>query len=369
MLAAILTCALIPAVLFLWNLLLYTEPPPVDGVTLPSVSVLIPARNEEASIRAAVQSVLASRDIQFELIVLDDGSADRTAEIAAAIAEHDPRVRLEHAPPLPAGWNGKQHACHVLASLAKFETLCFLDADVRVAPAALARMTGFLSQSLSDLVSGFPLQETKTCLEWMLLPLIHFVLLGFLPIAGMRAFPFAPSLAAGCGQFILLRRSAYRACGGHREIRKTMHDGLLLPKLFRSHGYRTDIADLTNLASCRMYRSAAEVWRGLMKNATEGLAAPARILPFTILLFGGQVLPILLLPFATSAHARMVLIAASIAAYLPRLISMVRFRQNIFGALLHPAGVFLLLCLQWCALARKLAGVQATWKQRVYDVG
>jgi hypothetical protein len=203
----------------------------------------------------------------------------------------------------------------------------------------------------------------------MLLPLIHFVLLGFLPIALMRMFPYAPSLAAGCGQFLLLRRDAYRASGGHREIRTTMHDGILLPKLFRQSGYKTDIADLTRLAVCRMYYSSAEVWRGLMKNATEGLAAPSRILPFTILLFGGQVLPILLLPFAATTHGRLLLAAAIAAAYLPRLVAAVRFRQNIPGALLHPLGVFLLLCLQWCALGRKLAGVQATWKQRAYDVG
>ena len=85
----------------------------------------------------------------------------------------------------------------------------------------------------------------------------------------------------GCGQFILARREAYRKTGGHAEIRATMHDGLLLPQLFRRHGFRTDIADLTYLATCRMYHNAGEVWRGLAKNATEGMAAPSRILPFT----------------------------------------------------------------------------------------
>ena len=96
--------------------------------------------------------------------------------------------------------------------------LCFLDADVRLAPDALVRMSAFLMHSGSDLVSGFPRQETETPLEWLLLPLIHFVLLSYLPLAGMRALS-APGFAAGCGQFLMVRRDAYRKTGGHAQIR------------------------------------------------------------------------------------------------------------------------------------------------------
>ena len=179
-------------------------------------------------------------------------------------------------------------------STCRYEVLCYLDADVRVSPAALGRMHAFMERSKSDLVSGFPLQETETVLEWLLLPLIHFVLLGFLPLAGMRTFQ-AAGFAAGCGQFMMVRRKGYESTGGHAAIRSTMHDGLLLPKAFRKNGLRTDLADLTEQATCRMYRSAGEVWSGLSKNATEGMAAPARILPFSFLLFFGQVIPLLLL--------------------------------------------------------------------------
>ena len=76
-----------------------------------------------------------------------------------------------------------------------------------------------------------------------------------------------------------------------RQIKTTMHDGLLLPRLFRQCGYRTDLTDLTDLATCRMYRNARQVWQGLAKNATEGLAAPVRILPISLLLFLGQIVP------------------------------------------------------------------------------
>ena len=114
-----------------------------------------------------------------------------------------------------------------------------------------------------------------------------------------------------------------------------------------------------------MYTSAGEVWRGLAKNATEGMASPARILPFSAMLLLGQVLPLPLFLLAPSPFTAIALAAS----YAPRFIAAARFRQNLLGALLHPLGVMILLTLQWYALARKLGGRQATWKQRAYDLG
>jgi hypothetical protein len=328
----LLVCAAIPAILFCSNLGFFREPQRVIRQSERPISVLIPARNEERSISAAIASVLHSLDVEFELIVLDDASSDATAEIVRGFARIDPRVRIEYAPPLPPDWNGKQHACFILASIATHDTLCFLDADIRLEPAALARMQAFLSSSGAMLVSGFPQQETETWLERLLIPLIHFVLLGYLPFAGMRRFATTTSFAAGCGQFMMVRREPYRLAGGHSAIRATQHDGIMLPTLFRECGFRTDIADLTSLAHCRMYRSGREVWMGLMKNATEGLAAHTRIMPFTVLLACGQILPILMIPLVASRQDRIILLIAICASYLPRILGAVRFRQSWLSA-------------------------------------
>src|SRR5205823_4657325 len=126
-------CAAVPALLYLWNSFLFREPPGIGragGVSdrsppvahaprSPTVSVLIPARNEERGIAACVESVLASRHVELEVVVLDDHSTDRTSEIVRAIAAKDSRLRLETAPPLPEGWCGKQAACFALAKLAR----------------------------------------------------------------------------------------------------------------------------------------------------------------------------------------------------------------------------------------------------------
>ena len=206
--------ALIPCVLFLVNLRLYRPPlPPGLGDSIPSISVLIPARNEEANIGRALQSVLANRDVTLEVVVLDDHSSDRTAAVVNEFAARDGRVRLELAPPLPPGWCGKQHACAALAGHGRFPLLVFMDADVRLTSNALARMAGLMTATNVALASGVPRQEVGTFWEKLLIPLIHFVLLGFLPIARMRRSR-KPAFAAGCGQLFMARADAYRTCGG-----------------------------------------------------------------------------------------------------------------------------------------------------------
>jgi hypothetical protein len=362
-----LALAAIPCGLFLLNLFVYRPLPNRRLEIEKRVSVLIPARNEEANIRSTLEAVLANHGCDFEVIILDDHSTDRTAEIVSEIAARDSRVRLESAPPLPAGWCGKQHACYVLASLARHPLLAFIDADVCLAPDALSRMMAFMERSDVALASGVPQQGLGTFSERLLIPLIHFILLGFLPMRAMRRTRW-PSMSAGCGQLFIARRDAYQQCGGHAMLRDSLHDGLKLPRVFREAGFATDLFDATAVATCRMYHTNGETWRGLGKNATEGLAAPATIGPMTALLVGGQVLPFVLLSCAPKLSALGLLCAAlaSVLAFLPRLIGAWRFRQPLGGALLHPLGVLALLTIQWLALARHFLGKPSQWKGRSY---
>jgi hypothetical protein len=371
----VFVCALIPALIFSVNVWLFHRPGrPWNKRLLPPVSVLIPARNEERSIKAAIGAVLASRGVNLELIVLDDGSTDRTAEIVRAIAQENPRVRLETAPALPEGWNGKQHACWVLAGLATRDVFCFLDADVRVGTEAIYRMVSELNfvakkEPERALVSGFPRQVTGTFLEWLLLPLIQFVLLGFLPLAGER-WSGSSAFAAGCGQFMMVRREPYFESGGHSANPMTMHDGLLLPKLFREHGFRTGVYDLSRDAVCRMYTSAGEVWRGLAKNATEGMASPLRLPIFTVLLFVGQVIafPVALLFSARYPWTFNPATLGMLLSFFMRSFCAWRYQQLWRSVFLHPVGVLLLLMLQWYALLCRLFRRPVAWKERKYQV-
>ena len=322
--------------------------------------MLIPARDEEANIGPAVAAILASSGVELELIVLDDGSTDGTAAVLAGIA--DTRLRVIGGPALPPGWSGKQHACALLARAAHHELMVFTDADVRLAPDALARMAGFMQRHPAiGLASGFPRQVVRSWAEQLLLPLIHFLLLGFLPMSLMRRSG-RPGLGAGCGQLFIARRAAYERVGGHAAIRASLHDGITLPRAFRRAGEMTGLFDATSFASCRMYVSAAAVWAGLGKNATEGMARPLPLLIWTVLLLGGQVLPLALVLLApnTAAYAALVLSVGL------RLVLAVRFQQPAISALLHPLGILALLVIQWAALYRLLRGRPALWRGRAY---
>lgn len=333
---------------------------------LPSVSVLIPARDEEAAIGDSVRAVLASENVDVEVIVLDDNSTDSTADSVRRVAQTDSRVRCISGEALPEGWNGKQFACLQLSRAATHERLVFLDADVRLHQHALSCLIDRQDQTNVALLSAFPHQQTGTWLEKWLIPMMHLILLGFLPMARMRSTT-DPSLSAGCGQLFITRLNDYLCAGTHQAIKASRHDGIKLPRAFRKAGLTTDVVDGTELAECRMYVGAAEVTRGVIKNASEGIARPKVIGVFTILLLGASVLPIatLIASLLRGQSIPLVLsVIAVILAHLPRAIAAIRFRQPWFGAACHSLATPLFVFLQWLALFNSLTGRVIPWRGR-----
>lgn len=353
--------ALLPLVLIVANLLILK--PLAPGTSTRRLSVLIPARNEAMNLDAAIRSVLASEHEHFECLVLDDDSTDETATIVRSWASRDRRIRLVagagHDPTL---W-GKPQACAALAGAANGDYLVFMDADVRLAPDGLGRLAAALDRSGAAMLSGIPRQEMHGFAERLVVPLIHFVLLGFLPLAAMRASAL-PGFGVACGQLVAVRRDAYFDAGGHRRIADRIHDGMALARRMRAAGHMTDLADFGDLARCRMYRTTRALIAGFAKNAHEGLGSPRGIVPWSVLLVGGQVAWLVLLVAVPSAPLLPVALAG-LAAYLGRSLVDLRFGHPAAGALLHPAGVLALVAIQWYAALRRIAGHPVAWKARV----
>lgn len=339
---------------------------PQEAVARPQVSVLIPARDEAAGIAAGVTSALASNEVIVEVVVLDDNSTDDTAAIVQEIARNDDRVRLISGQMLPKGWNGKQFACYQLAQYARYERLVFIDADVKLQGNALADLVAYQDASGAALLSAFPHQITGTWLEKWLIPMMHFILLGFLPIDRMR-LSRQKAYASGCGQLFMTRRSDYQKAGTHESIRGSRHDGLKLPAAYRQADMATDIVDGTLLASCRMYCSASQVLRGLAKNASEGIASPALIIPFSSILLGGTALPWIGLVGSIVTGQTIALVVSIIAilvSHVPRTVAVHQFQQSWFGALCHTPAVITFVAIQWFAFVNHLLGRQVAWRGR-----
>ena len=337
-----------------------------------AVSILIPARNEAHHIRETVARALATRGVTVEVVVLDDQSSDDTAGIVQRMAAEDRRVRLVRSGALPDGWAGKQFACWQLAGAAAHDVLMFIDADVRLeADAATRAAAALLGDARRGLVSGFPREVTGSLAERLVVPWIHVLLLGYLPMARMRASR-DPAFAAGCGQWMVARRAAYRESQGHAAAPWSRHDGLSLPRAFRKAGWDTDLFDGTDLATCRMYGDAASVRHGFGKSAGEGMATPVAIVVWTVLLVPGHILPWALLvasAFAPSlplALASGVGVAANLAL---RMLLAKRLAQRPVDALLHPLGACCVLVIQWQATVRHVLGRTSSWKGRRYATG
>lgn len=361
---AVAILSLVPALNALLNLCLLRTPSPVPG--RPSVSILVPARDEEAAIGDCVEAALRSRDVDLEVIVLDDESRDRTRAIVEAIARRDRRVRVIRGDAPAPDLKGKAAACQALAAASARPFLLFVDADVRLAPDAAVRL---VPRDGIDLLSGVPRQRLDGLVATAVVPMITTLLLDYLPLLAARYLPRQPALAAACGQLMMVRASAYHACGGHGAVGSRMHEALHLARHFRRNGHATDLVDATPLAECRMYATAAEVFAGFGKNATEGMARPLALPIWTCLLVGGHLLPFVTVPLAIAAGSLplalgAVLCAATLVA--ARAWQTIRGREPWLAFLLHPLGVCLTLVIQYRAFVAWLRGGRVEWKGRSY---
>ncbi len=360
----LLVLAGFPAGLAIVNLAVLGRTPRVPARERTLVSVLIPARNEAANIGPCVEAALASRGVDIEVLVMDDGSTDATAAIVRAIASRDPRVRLLDAPPLTEGWTGKVHACHHLSKHARGTHFLFVDADVRLTPHAANLLAGHAQATGAGLVSAVPRQVMKTPGEWLTVPTINLLLLGYLPMSLMRA-SIHPGFGAACGQLMLVEREAYRESGGHAGIRSLIHDGIQLARQFRRNGFMTDLVPGDRLASCRMYTRFADAWNGFAKNAHEGMAKPVALPVWTVLLLGGHVLPFVFLPFSST----WLVVGAALLSLATRAMVTVATRENPLSALFHPFTILASLAIQWSVLLRIGRTRRTGWKGRLYPVG
>lgn len=235
-----------------------------DAADLPSISVIIPALNEEKHLETALTSVLALEYPRLEIIVLNDRSTDGTPAILERMATQHPQLHVIHIHELPSDWLGKNHALHVGAAQAQGEFLLFTDADVQFAPDTLRRAIARIqAKQLDHLCLIFRLILPSSLLAMLVTDSLAGLLTIFKPWQTLeqdsRSF-------FGAGGFNLVRRSAYERFGGHRPIRLCPVDDILLGRLIKESGGRQECLNGRYFVSVPWYGSVGDMLRGLRKN-------------------------------------------------------------------------------------------------------
>lgn len=348
--------------------------PPLRGRPAPLVSVIVPARNEERTIERCVRSVLRSEYPALEAIVVDDGSTDATAAIVAALAREDPRLRLVAAPPLPAGWFGKPWACSVGARAARGEYLLFTDADVVHEPELIGRSLRALRDERAAMVTVLPRQILLSVWERLIMPQVLMLILHRYPDpARVNASRRALDKIAN-GQFILVRRDAYEALGGHAAVRHEVAEDLRLAQHFHRSGHEVRLIVADRFMAVRMYDSLRGIVEGWSKNVAiaSRQTVPPLVRPFTpwllvVWLAGLWVAPPAVLALAAAGMLgtpwllwSLLVCTLSLAFWLGVLR---RMRVPLRYVFLYPLGAALAAAI---VLKSALQGHRVTWKGRAY---
>ena len=245
------------------------------------VSIIVPARNEEASLADCLESLTAQTGVVFEIIVVDDGSTDRTREIAQSFA----KVRVISPEPLPDGWTGKNNA--VIAGAKEKEArapwLLFTDADTVHLPESLARALSEAKREGADLLSYSPEQVAVTFAERAVMPVIFAELAAKYPPQKVREQN--AGIVAANGQYLLVRREAYDAVGGHAAVATEILEDVALARLFRDKGKHVYFRYGGGAVRARMYRNWSQLREGWTKNLALLFPNPEQLAVQSLLLW------------------------------------------------------------------------------------
>ena len=336
----------------------------------PRVSILVPARNEAATITACVLSLLHQTYPDYEVIVLDDASSDSTGAQLDALATAHPRLRVIHAQETPpADWNGKGYACHRLAQHATGEWLLFTDADTVHTPQSIALGVAQAETLKTDLLSAFPWQQTETWSERIMVSFI----VDFLPLVGLdfRAISNNQGThSAGNGQYLLTRATAYQHVGGHAAVFRETLDDFALAKRYRQEGFKIALVDGKDLLRCRMYPNVRALWEGFSRSMMHGLDNSS-MTPHTLawsLLFVWCYGCLFVNPFSFAVLGSWRWLALFEIAWLGILrgVANQHLRRSLLEVFTTPLAAWGVMALGIAAIYRRWQGQKVNWKGRYY---
>jgi chlorobactene glucosyltransferase len=333
-----------------------------------SVSVLIPARNEEGNIRQCLQGLFTQDYEPLEILVLDDRSEDRTASVVQEAADYDHRIQLLSGIEPPPDWIGKNWACHQLAESATGEFLLFIDSDTLLSSGTISIAMDEASARGADLLSVIPNRLSNCLIERLLFPFIDWASFCWMPMKMAHRLS-NPQLSAAFGQFMLFRRAGYELIGGHKAVRNNPFDDFELGRLVKRTGLTWNLFDGADCLRVLPYAGNKAAFRGVSRSlfpAFDFRVSVYALLLFTVVCLG--FLPLLTLGnvVGDASHSGLMRLVATVSVgmmIVPWIIVCRRFRHSTFVALLYPFSIALMVLVSLHSLVTYSFG-RVTWKDR-----
>lgn len=334
------------------------------------ISVIIPARNEEANLATCLESLTSQSGVDFEIIVVNDNSTDSTAEIARSF----PGVRMIDAGPLPPDWTGKNNAVATGAYAARGAWLLFTDADTVHLPGSLARALNEALEEHADLLSYSPEQIAVTFWEMAVLPVVFAELARQYPPKKVSD-PASP-VAASNGQYLLIRRDVYDAIGGHAAVASNILEDVALARAVKSSGYTIRFRYAADAVRTRMYRNFTQLREGWTKNLALLFPNPGSVsvkiivlwaLPWFLMLLAAEV-PLLFGNTTTWVRTGYFSVYVVGGLFLGR--NFFRIQRANFDLIMEWLGVFFGMPMFGYLLLRSKrahAKGKVSWKDRTYE--
>lgn len=321
---------------------------PVDG--LPFLSIIVPARNEERQIENCVRSLLSQEHEDFEVLVVNDRSTDRTGEILERLTRKHPSLRVVHGDELPEGWVGKPWALAQGMRAARGSWLLFTDADTEHHAYACASAMRYALAKSAQFLSLLPTQRFETPAERVFLPTILWMIA--FGIGSLDAINDSKRLDAAIfnGQYLLCERAAFETLGGHERVRASIAEDYDLARIVKRDGrFRSALVGANDLVYTRMYRSFREIWDGFSKNLYIGLKDDPRQAVLALVLLAA-ISPIPEIRLVSALRKRQYRTAAKIAASIAATAAAAEFgmRRSRFprgSGLLFPIGAATMLAI------------------------
>jgi len=332
----------------------------------PMISVLIPARNEEARIIPTLDRILNQDYLNYEIIIIDDNSTDGTWDILESYARENDSISILKGNILPEGWKGKPFAMTQLAEKAKGDLFVFLDADITPSPDFLSWVADRISRHKADSMSAYARHRAKTVKEYIFFPLIYMVNMTFLPFWLIK-FSKQPLFSHAIGQLMVFRREAYEGVGGFAVVHDKILEDIQMGRAMKAAGYRHVFLDARKVLTGNMYDSWEHTVSGLKRSIYEYFdkkVYPLVIMTFFILAF--LVLPAFLIPFSLIGGWVQApwIIAGNLGIFIGWAITVYDRRLPWYVPFFYPVQFLFILVVAWKSYIDDVTGQGYNWKDR-----